>query len=102
VYFDYGSRPKLERCEFRDNTTGGHGGAVYSVSRASQLENTLVTLAACRFDANTAKGRGGAAAFCDNSLSVAQECVFKGNQAGLEEHDIYREAPNAPAAERSR
>jgi hypothetical protein len=96
TYFDYGSRPKFDACEFRANSTGGHGGAVYSVSRASQLENTIVTLTACRFEANRAQGRGGAAAFCDNSIGVEQQGIFAGNEAGLEGNDLYREPAAAP------
>lgn len=98
VYFDYGSRPRLSGCTFRGNTTGGHGGAVFSVSRASQLENTVVTLADCQFETNTAKGRGGAAAFCDNSISVAQNCRFAGNKAGLEGDDSYVDSSSSTSS----
>jgi hypothetical protein len=95
VYFDYGSRPKLIGCLFRENTTQGHGGAVFSVSRASQLENTIVTLKDCRIEHNTAKGNGGGAAFCDNSIRAVQSCAFASNAAGGEGSDIYTDASSA-------
>ncbi|MCU0963260.1 MAG: right-handed parallel beta-helix repeat-containing protein, partial [Pirellulaceae bacterium] len=98
VYFDYGSHPKLTDCVFRENTTDGHGGAVFSVSRASQLENTIVTLKGCRFENNTAKGDGGGAAFYDSSISVVQNCSFVGNQAGKEGNDIYTDASSSQSA----
>lgn len=95
AYFDYGSRPKLTGCTFRQNSTGGHGGAVFSVSRASQLENTVVTLTHCVFADNAAKGHGGAAAFCDSSISAVQNCTFSGNKAGLEGNDTYSDASSS-------
>lgn len=98
VYFDYGSRPKLTDCVFRENTTDGHGGAVFSVSRASQLENTIVTLKGCLFQNNTAKGDGGGAAFCDSSIGVVQSCSFAGNQAGKEGNDTYTDASSSQSA----
>jgi ribonuclease BN (tRNA processing enzyme) len=82
VYFDYGSRPVLTGCVFRANATSGHGGAAFSVSRASQLENTVVTLSDCRFEGNRAKGDGGAANFHDSSVASIERCVFAGNRAG--------------------
>ncbi len=92
LYVDYGSRPKLTGCVFRDNAAGGHGGAVFSVSRASQLENSVVTLAECRFENNAATGDGGAAAFCDSTVSVLKACTFTGNRAGRNGHDVYTDA----------
>jgi predicted outer membrane repeat protein len=92
VYFDYGSRPRLTGCVFRNNTTDGHGGAAFSVSRASQLENTAVTLTDCRFETNSAKGNGGAAAFCDSSISAVRNCAFIGNKAGQEGNDVYTDS----------
>ncbi|HTV48912.1 MAG TPA: right-handed parallel beta-helix repeat-containing protein [Phycisphaerae bacterium] len=84
LYFDYGSRPKLTGCAFRNNTTGGHGGAIFSVTRASQLENTIVTLTNCSFLGNSAKGYGGAANFHDSSIAYITDCTFTDNQAGLD------------------
>jgi ribonuclease BN (tRNA processing enzyme) len=99
VYFDYGSRPKLKKCVLRDNSTDGHGGAVFSVSRASQLENTIVTLADCRFEGNAARGNGGGAAFCDSSVGVVQNCTFGGNKAGKEGDDTYVDASSTTSAD---
>lgn len=103
VYFDYGSRPKLDGCVFRQNTAGAHGGGSFSVSRASQLENTVASFTACRFEANAAKGDGGAAAFCDSSIGVVQNCAFADNRAGRKGADLYTDATSssgetAPAA----
>ena len=95
LYFDYGCRPKLRGCVFRNNATEGHGGGVFSVSRASQLENTMVTLVDCRFEGNSARGNGGAAAFCDSSLSCLENCKFEGNKAGKQGADVFKEASSA-------
>lgn len=73
-------------------------GAAFCVSRASQLENTVVTLADCRFEANTAKGNGGGAAFCDSSISRVQNCTFTGNQAGGEGKDTYVDSSSSTSA----
>ncbi|NNM84484.1 MAG: hypothetical protein HKL96_01825, partial [Phycisphaerales bacterium] len=83
AYFDYGSRPQVSDCLFQDNHSGAHGGAIFSVTRAAQVGNTLVRLTDCRFDGNTARGYGGAANFHDLSIAVVQGCVFAGNHAGL-------------------
>ena len=99
VYFDYGARPKLTSCVFRHNTTEGHGGAAFSVSRASQLENTIVTLTSCTFADNLAKGDGGAAAFCDSSMSAVQNCTFTGNKAGRQGNDVFNDPSSSSAAE---
>jgi len=95
VYLDYGSRPIIKGCMFRNNTTNGHGGAVFSVSRASQLENTVVTLTDCWFEGNTAKGNGGGAAFCDSSVSALKNCTFRRNKAGMEGNDVYSDATSS-------
>jgi ribonuclease BN (tRNA processing enzyme) len=88
AYFDYGSRPTLTDCVFRDNTTDGHGGAIFSCSRASQLENTIVACTGCRFEENSAKGYGGAANFHDSSIGILQKCTFTGNKSGLKGNAI--------------
>ena len=95
VYFDYGSRPKITGCVFRNNSTDGHGGAAFSVSRASQLENTVVTIINCLFEGNSAKGNGGAAAFCDSSISSAKNCTFTGNKAGKDGNDVYTDSSSS-------
>ncbi len=82
-YFDYASRPRIIDCLFRDNHSGAHGGAIFSVTRAAQLGNTIVRLTDCQFKDNTARGYGGAANFHDNSVAIVHGCVFAGNQAGL-------------------
>lgn len=97
LYFDYGSRPQIRSCAFRGNRTDGHGGAIFSVSRASQLENTVVTLSACRFEGNFAGGYGGAAALCDNSLGTFQGCSFEGNRAGRAGDDVYTDGTSSAA-----
>ncbi len=98
LYFDSGSRPGLKSCVFRGNTAGAHGGGVFSASRASQLENTVVTLDGCRFEGNVAKGDGGAAAFCDSSVSSVKNCAFTGNQAGRTGNDAYTDTSSSNAA----
>jgi ribonuclease BN (tRNA processing enzyme) len=98
LYVDYGSRPVLTGCTFRGNSAGAHGGAVFSVSRASQLENSVVTLNVCVFEGNTAKGDGGGAAFCDSTVSVLQSCTFAGNRAGRKGHDVYADASSEEAS----
>jgi len=122
---DYGSRPTFDFCTFSENNAGAHGGAIFSCSRASQLENTIVTITACSFESNTAKGDGGACSFDDNSLAridisslrknVAGRCggaiavtqrsqlqasenTFKQNTAKAIDADIYQDAGSTPAA----
>jgi hypothetical protein len=83
LYLDYGSRPHLIDCRFIGNDTpAGHGGAIFSVSRASQLENTIGNFERCLFETNSAKGDGGGAAFMDNSIAELIDCSFYKNQAG--------------------
>jgi hypothetical protein len=81
AYFDYGARPSITGTRWQSNFARGHGGAIYSASRASQLENTVVTLERCRFEDNTAWGDGGAAAFDDASVARATTCQFVINRA---------------------
>ena len=82
MYFDYGARPELDGCSFEKNETGGFGGAIHSVSRASQLENTGVTLKDCSFRANRAAGDGGGVHFHDKTLAKVTFCRFEANAAG--------------------
>ena len=80
--FDYGARSNLSGTRFTDNTAGSHGGAVFSASRASQLENTTMTFTNCRFESNASKGDGGAINFHDSSLATVNNCTFTNNAAG--------------------
>ena len=82
VYFDYGSRPMIEKCSFTNNKTDGHGGATYIISRASQLENSVVSVSNSVFIGNQARLRGGAIANADSGVLEMANCEFKQNQAG--------------------
>jgi predicted outer membrane repeat protein len=82
AYFDYGSRPKINGSAFVENSTDGHGGAIYSASRASQLENTAVNLTGCRLEKNAARGDGGAAAFDDSTAASVAGSQFSANMSG--------------------
>ncbi|MBW2029999.1 MAG: right-handed parallel beta-helix repeat-containing protein [Deltaproteobacteria bacterium] len=83
IYLDYGSRPEFTECAFIGNTvSAGHGGAVFTASRASQLENTVATFRRCRFEKNTAQGDGGAAAFTDHSIAQLEQCEVSVNSSG--------------------
>jgi len=82
VYFDYGSRPQIENCQFIANRTDGHGGETYISSRASQLENTVVTVRDSVFDGNQARLRGGAIANADSGILEMTGIDFRNNQAG--------------------
>jgi autotransporter family porin len=79
---DYGSRPKLIDSQFINNRSGGHGGAIFTVSRASQLENTMATFERCVFKENSAKGDGGGAAFTDNTIVQLTDSNVQNNQSG--------------------
>ena len=80
-YVDYGSRPRLARCTFEANTSGAHGGALYAISRASQLEHSVVSLDGCSFAANTARFLGGAIALADSAIGELARCIFQNNRA---------------------
>jgi autotransporter family porin len=82
LFMDYGSRPKLIVCQFINNTSAGHGGAIFTVSRASQLENTVAAFERCVFQGNSAKGDGGGASFTDNSIAELIDCNVQNNQSG--------------------
>ena len=82
-YLDYGSRPKIIGCTFRENSTDGNGGGIYSISRASQLEHTILTINKSTFKKNSAKWRGGGIASYDNSILEVSDCAFTENQAGM-------------------
>ncbi|HEY3320592.1 MAG TPA: right-handed parallel beta-helix repeat-containing protein [Planctomycetota bacterium] len=81
VYLDYGARPSFTDCQFVANRSECHGGALATVSRASQLEATIALLKNCAFNGNVARQRGGAIAAADNSILGVETCTFSGNQA---------------------
>ncbi|MBW1998292.1 MAG: right-handed parallel beta-helix repeat-containing protein [Deltaproteobacteria bacterium] len=83
IYLDYGSRPEFTDCAFIGNrVSAGHGGAVFTASRASQLENTVATFRRCRFEGNAAEGDGGGAAFTDHSIAGLERCEISRNRSG--------------------
>ena len=81
VYFDYGSRPTIEDCTFKNDKTDGLGGAVYIISRASQLENTIVSIRNSVFEGNVAKLRGGAISNADSGVLDVADSEFTNNRA---------------------
>lgn len=82
LFLDYGSRPKLINCQFTNNSSAAHGGAILTVSRASQLENTIATLEGCVIESNSAKGDGGGAAFTDSTIAELVDSDIKTNESG--------------------
>lgn len=54
VYADYGTHQSFRDAVFADNAAGHAAGAVYVISRASQLEATQVTIEDSRFSGNRA------------------------------------------------
>ena len=81
VYLDYGARPRIVACRFENNRSECHGGALATISRASQLEATIPLLTDCAFTGNTAKNRGGAIANSDSAVVGLRNCTFSGNRA---------------------
>ena len=82
AYFvDYGSRPQLERISFDRNKAGANGGALYTISRASQVEATIVNGTELTFDGNHAGRRGGAVAATDASVIRIEGCRMTDNSA---------------------
>lgn len=82
-YVDYGSRPNITDSVFKENTTDGHGGAMYMLSRASQLDESAPTVTNCTFTGNSAGKRGGAIANYDKCILTVDTCQFTENYAGL-------------------
>ena len=54
TYEDYGSHVTYEQTGFARNSARHQGGAIYEISRASQLEATVVSVGQCTFSANKA------------------------------------------------
>ena len=68
---------------FDNNKAGINGGAVYTISRASQLENTRVNFEGCEFSRNSCGKRGGAIFNFDSSYVNLIKCNFTENNSGL-------------------
>ncbi|MCP4383755.1 MAG: hypothetical protein GY798_20475, partial [Hyphomicrobiales bacterium] len=82
AYFvDYGSRPQLDHVSFDDNEAGANGGALYTISRASQVEASIVTGSEITFEDNRAGLRGGAIAATDASIVRIDGCEMTDNSA---------------------
>ncbi len=82
LFSDYGSRPVIRHCRFEGNRAGVHGGAIYTISRASQLENTRVDVENSVFNGNRCRKMGGAVFNFDSSFIHFDECSFSSNHAG--------------------
>lgn len=79
---DYGSRTRIIDSKFINNSTDGHGGGMYLVTRASQLEHTAPVVENSTFTGNRAKLRGGGISNFDFSLLEVTGSSFTGNHAG--------------------
>jgi hypothetical protein len=82
TYFDYGSRPQILNSVFENNNTEGHGAAIYTITRASQLEQTIVTVKDSTFIGNKADWRGGAINNTDQTILKVSNSKFTNNFAG--------------------
>lgn len=82
LFFDYGPRPQVSDTQFHSNQAGAHGGAVYAVSRASQLEATDGRFENCVFGGNRAGMNGGAVGNDDQSRLLFTRCTLQDNHAG--------------------
>jgi predicted outer membrane repeat protein len=83
MFIDYGSRPEIKGCRFDNNKAGINGGVIYTISRASQLENTRVNFENCEFNRNSCGKRGGAIFNFDSSYVTLTNCSFTENHSGL-------------------
>ncbi|MCP4327446.1 MAG: DUF1565 domain-containing protein [Alphaproteobacteria bacterium] len=82
AYFvDYGARPVLSNASFIDNEAGADGGAIYTISRASQLEASIVMGTELSFKGNRAGLRGGGIAATDSSIVRIDGCSMISNVA---------------------
>lgn len=91
IFVDYGSRPTIDGSVFRNNTAGTSGGAIHTVTRASQVENSIVTISNTDFIGNTAGMNGGAVSNTDQSILNVSDVRFAGNTAGGEGDAISTE-----------
>ena len=78
---DYASQATYAGCTFKDNSSGGLGGAVYCDDVASQYGGTYVFFDGCLFENNRADIRGGAIAAFDWGSPIVQGTTFKDNKA---------------------
>lgn len=67
INLDYGSRLQATNIRADHNTAKNDGGVLYSASRASQLEETVVSIKGARFHGNHAARNGQALAINDMS-----------------------------------
>lgn len=81
LYLDYGSLTKVQDSVFENNTASSNGGAMYLVTRASQVENTDVKVTNSKFIGNEAGHRGGAVYNFDQSLLEIADSGFVNNIA---------------------
>jgi autotransporter family porin len=81
IYLDYGACPRITNGRFQGNHSQCHGGALATISRASQLESTIPVLERCSFVENTAQKRGGAIANSDHCILALEGCTFTDNHA---------------------
>jgi hypothetical protein len=81
MYFDYGARPTINNCKFEYNIAGAQGGAIATISRASQVENTIVKIDDTIFSYNQAGNQGGAIYNYDASFMTLTNCQLLDNSA---------------------
>ena len=81
MYFDYGARPVIKDCKFEYNIAGAQGGAIATISRASQVENTIVKIDNTVFNNNQAGNQGGAIYNYDASFITLTDCQLLDNSA---------------------
>jgi len=71
--FSWFSSPRVEGCQFVENSAGGSGGGMYSIGGAPEVVN-------CVFVGNTAHRGGGLG--LDQTDGSVQSTIFAGNEAG--------------------
>ena len=81
MYFDYGARPTIKGSAFVYNTAGAQGGAIATISRASQVENTIVKIDDTVFSNNQTGNQGGAIYNYDASFITLTDCQIVNNKA---------------------
>ena len=81
MYFDYGARPTIKNSKIEYNIAGAQGGAIATISRASQVENTIVKIDDTVFSNNQAGNQGGAIYNYDASFITLTDCQLVDNRA---------------------